>query len=231
MLKTVNRNFIFALLLCLIGGALDAYSFLYNDGMFCLIQTGNLIRVIISLVDSSFLLAGYSFMLFFSFLIALFLINILNRIIKNKNYEYVCLVLVALFLIIPFSTNFDLENIFNYQNILSGISLSIVGAIIYETFKEKNGIPFSSTMITANSRRMTENLVDGIYEKNKDKRKKALFYFFFIISFALGVLIVALLHRYIYEFSKYILFPIIYLAIILMFLILIFEKKKKSLKS
>ncbi len=207
--KKIHLELIIAFILSFCSGFCDGYTLLFRDGTFAYMQTGNLVKFIIFLVNGSF-----EFIYFMP--IVLFMVGVLIATILNKNEDRSVIVLLLMsisFLGVGFLPNT------NISNIICICILSIIGAMQYQTFRKCGEIYYSSTMCTNNMRL----LIDGTA---KDKNyKKTLFFLTILIMFSLGVLVSTLLGK-VFDF-----YTISFLSL-LSILLVVFELiiKKKNIK-
>lgn len=177
------KKYVFALLLTVAGGFAGAYSFGLRGGVFANMQTGNVLKTVLSLVDGGGV-AEYVFPL---------LSFILGTVIavgtaKTKFAEEVILALeicayAACFVFFT-KAEFDI-----YANCIISFSC----ALQFEFYREVCGRGFCSVMSTNNLRMAVESFTLAAKNKNKEELKNGFFYFSFIPAFALGVLCCALL--------------------------------------
>ncbi len=219
------------ILISLLGGMLDSFTFIYNEKTFCLIQTGNIIKSIINLVDGNIEEGLYDLMLFLVFIIGVFIFHLLNAKVFKKmriKENLINSLIIGLLLMSCIFLKFDNSGIFNVNNVVNGIMLSLIGANMLTSFKEENNILYTPTMMTNNTRKMVEHFEDGIFNKNKEKLLFCLVYLFIIIAFCLGIAVVALINKYLDEaINDRIILLIMYVIILSsVFLNLKIEKEK-----
>lgn len=225
----------FLTLLCLLGGMLDAYTFLHKDGTFTLIQTGNLIRSIIYFVTQNYYNGAYSLILFLAFFIFIFIYYFLIKYLKQKNLSNKVFALsLGIFLLIPdIVFEFNKVNYLDAKNLFSGLCSTMFGAMLATSFRKvylKNNlvISFNPAMMTGNTRSLIFSLVNAIKYKNNQKYFEALSYFIILISFSVGLSSIALNYFYLTDIilQKVINVILIYVTIITLIILgLIIEFK------
>ena len=232
----VSWDFLFITIVCFFGGMLDGFSFLFRDGTFCLVQTGNLVKCVIFYIKGEIYEASYSLIIIITFCIFIFLFYLLFKLLKSKNinYHFVSMPVMAILLIPSIVWKFDNLNYLSFKNIISGCSLSMVGSIMAVCFKNvkfkfDSKISFNSAMMTGNMRSLMVCFADFIRFKDKEKGFQSFCYLTMIISFVLGILISSICCLFISgSWNFYSIFILLYLLIIAM--IIIFHYRYKWIK-
>ncbi len=223
MKKLINKSFFIMIFISMIGGMLDAFTFIYNQKTFCLIQTGNIIKCFVNLIDGSIQEGLYCLMLFGVFIIGSFIFHFINVKLLSKlrlKDNLINALLLGLLLMPLIFLKFDTTSVFNVSNIVNGIFLSLVGALMLTSFKEENRILYTPTMMTNNTRKMVEHIEDGIINKNKEKLCFGFIYFLIIIAFCVGICIVSLIDKYVDEaINDRIILLILYIFIIILIIL------------
>ncbi|MBP5574220.1 MAG: DUF1275 domain-containing protein [Bacilli bacterium] len=125
MKKSNIISLISALLLTFAGGFVDAYTFIYRGGVFATMQTGNLIKFFISLVNGSF-------QLMFLLPIIVFIGGcIIAALLKDNKYQSP-ITLISL-LVVFIAAGFCPQT--EAWNIVCVCLLSLVGAMQFESFR------------------------------------------------------------------------------------------------
>lgn len=220
-------------IISLLGGMFDSFTFIYNDKTFCLIQTGNIIKSIINLVNGSIEEGLYDLMLFLVFILGVFIFHLLNSKVFKKlriKENLINSLIIGLLLMSCIFLKFDNSSILNVNNVVNGIMLSLIGANMLTSFKEENHILYTPTMMTNNTRKMVEHFEDGLFNKNKEKIIYCLVYLLIIIAFSLGIAIVALINKYLDEAIADRIILLIMYVIILVSIFLNLKIEKENVK-
>ena len=198
MEKNINHSkvfmYVFYLLLSINGGFFEVYS-LYKHSFFAFMQTGNIVNIVSSLIQTNFNSLIISLISFLSFIIG-FIINVLIKYLLNKNNKdsflfHLIILIILNILLIVIPTSYD----FNIFKILEVIILTIYGVVLVSSFNNFNFINFTPTMMTNNTRRTIEFGIEGLLYKDNTKISKFKTYLLIVIFFILGVTIsVSLLH-------------------------------------
>ncbi len=222
--------------ICLFGGLLDGYSFVFRDETFCLVQTGNLVKCIIFFVNGQIIEAVYAMIIILTFCIFIFIFWFLITFLKKKdiNYHFITMPLMGLLLIPSIVWKFNSNDFLSYQNLISGIFIAMIGSLMAISFKNvkfkfDKEISFNAAMMTGNMRSMMETIASFVKTKDKEKGYQSFCYLTMILIFILGVAISAICGKFIEaDWDRYSLFIILYALIIAM--IIIFHYRYKWLK-
>lgn len=231
-MKIKVKEIIIIMFLALIGGVLDTFCFKENFNTFCLIQTGNFIKIFVELINGNIELGLYSLMIFLVFILGIILFKVLNIYVFNKTIldkSFINSLILGLLLIPLIFLEFNSATIFNVNNVVNSICISLVGSLILVSFSNVGEINFASTMITNDTRLMGENLIEGIKEKDKTKLKKTLIYFGILLVFALGVISTALIIKFVDDTIRERLILLILFISIIVIIVLNFKIMKEKL--
>lgn len=171
-------SLISALLLTFAGGFCDAYTFIYRGGTFANMQTGNLIKFFIALINGEFKLA-----LFLPIIV--FIVGCLIAALLRKCKYQSHIVLISL-LVIFVAAGFCPQT--EVWNIVCVCLLSLVGAMQFEAFRRCLEHRYTSTMCTNNMRLLAVSVAEKKFERT-------LLYGVIIVVFSVGVVIGVLLGK------------------------------------
>lgn len=178
----IHEKFETGLLMAVIGGFLDAYTYICYDGIFANAQTGNIVLLSISLIhhNADDIVSYLIPILFFS--IGVFITEFFAaRLIRT--FFIVSLVIQLLMLsFIGFFPNL-LPPFFNTAIISMDCSIQL------SSFKKMAGIPYVSTMCTGNLRASMEALYGYFRTKDRTLFFRFLHFGSIIIFFALGAIL------------------------------------------
>ena len=192
-----------ALLLTLAGGFTDAYTFIYRDGVFATMQTGNLIKFFIALTNGEF-------KLMFLLPIIIFLLGCIVAVLLGKSKYQSQITLITLFISFIFA---GLCPKTEAWNIVCVSILSFTGAMQFEAFRRCLGLRYTSTMCTNNMRLLGKSIAN---KKSND----TLIYVSIIVTFISGIILGTLLGK---AMSIYSIIPVA--AIYFIILIILFISK------
>lgn len=193
--KQMSDSFMIGAMLAIVGGFLDAYTYICRGKVFANAQTGNIVLFGIRIAEGEWVKAFYYLVPILAFVIGILLTDMIKFKYKASQrmhwrqivvfLELVILVLVAL---IPQG------NLNMYANIL----VSFVCAMQVESFRKVDGNLAATTMCTGNLRSATELLFHYVRTKEKQHLRKSLQYYglitIFIIGACIGGVLTSLLH-------------------------------------
>lgn len=195
-----SESFILAVLLAVVGGFLDAYTYCCRDQVFANAQTGNIVRVGITLANGEYMKTiRYSIPIVAFMMGVLIAMHMRDRHHEKFHWRQVVLFLEAIIIVIV--GFIPMNNIFN---ILANILISFLCAMQAESFRKVLGKPFSSTMCTGNLRSATEYMYHAIMEKNFRLFINMSHYILIIISFILGAFIGVYMTRSLFQYAIFV---------------------------
>lgn len=176
--------------LALVGGFLDAHTYLFRDGVFANAQTGNMVLMGISIAKQDFLRAGYYLIPIFAFFLGVVVTELLKRSFfesKFANWQHITLAIEAVCLfIIGFLPS-------EVPSAIINVTVSFVCSLQVNSFRKISGAPYASTMCTGNLRSATEQLCLFWLDHQKQAGIKCLRYLIIIAAFCCGAAIGAVL--------------------------------------
>ncbi|SFR93256.1 YoaK family protein [Anaeromicropila populeti] len=191
--KKMSESLYTAFLLAIVGGFLDAYSYIVRGHVFANAQTGNIVLLALNLAKSNFSLAFYYLIPILAFITGTLTTEILKYLFyKNRfiHWRQIILLVEVLFLIIvSFLPN-------GSMNSFANIILSFVCSMQVQSFRKINGNSYATTMCTGNLRSGTEQLFSFLLTKEKAHVYKCFSYFGVIVFFLLGAYVGSFLISY-----------------------------------
>lgn len=182
-----SRTYANALLLTFAGGYLDAYTYSSRGGVFANAQTGNIVKLGISLAKGEpesclrFLIPIIAFCL--GTLAALMIAGALEhssfRFIR-RGILVIEMFVICVVSIIPQSAEL---------NIVANVLVSFMCAMQMEGFKTFVGQPMTTTVATGNLRKSVEFLYEAVKKKDWERVSVSFSYLFVILVFIFGAYI------------------------------------------
>lgn len=195
----LKREGIMAICLAFIGGLLDIFC-LVNYSVYATMHTGNVIKVVTSIVDQDYKLFFEALLMIIVFIIGLIIANIYEKK-RNKKGIRGYLNISLLFLVIAIFIPMDLgPGELSVIKTLSASLYAFEGAILMHSFTSFGSNSYSSTTMTANLNRTVSTIYDRVALKDKKLNFIIVIYILIFISFILGVLLG-------YLYLKFIPFP------------------------
>jgi len=228
----INIKIFVIFLLCIFGGLMDGLCYFYVHQTFCLIQTGNIVKTIVSYSQGNIQDGIFYMVVFLGFLLSIFLYYLLKLFLQERNYntKIFGLLIIVILLIPPYFKHFLLNEslIFDY---ICSLSFAFIGGIVLTEFNYTGHIEYNVTMMTGNSRHMMESFAKGVKEKDKKHVLIGLNYLYMIIAFIIGLVVSSLFYNFVEkELSYYCLLIIGHLLLFISILIEYIARGKFSLK-
>ena len=209
----MSESFFLSAILAVVGGFLDAYSYLLRGHVFANAQTGNIVLLGVNLQKMDFQRAVYYLIPILAFAFGVVLVELVKKFYKGKQQIHwrqrvvgLEVVLLAIVGFLPLGR----------MDVLANVRISFVCAMQVETFRRVHGHPFASTMCTGNLRSGTEALFHYFEKRDKQLRDKSLKYYGIIAFFIFGAVIGALLAGWAGEKSVLLCSVLLIIAILLM---------------
>ena len=176
-----------AYILTLVGGFLDAYTYFIRGGVFANAQTGNIVKLGISLANGArdkylfYLIPICSFAL--GLLTALSIKEVLERRkvrLVRRSILVIEMSVLAVVGTIPTGESWDM---------LANCLVSFVAALQYETFTTFRGEAIVTTMSTGNLKKFVDALFEGIVKQDRAKLVRAGIFISLIATFTCGAFV------------------------------------------
>ena len=178
-----------AMLLSILGGIMDGYSYSVRGGVFATGQTGNLIIFAYRFVHGQYDRAFRAFVPILGFWLGIFAAQfILNRIV-SKNGENRKLKSRILFLeaTVLFGIGFVPDSVLD---IIPNSITSLLAAMQFSSFRRfEDELAYASVFCTGNMRSCAELYYKGIFGKDHAATKRAVKYSCILLSFLTGAVI------------------------------------------
>lgn len=181
------------MILALVGGFLDAYTYIGRGGVFCNAQTGNIILVGVYAGLGKWDSALVHIPPILAFMLGVFTAeSIKNRPGKTRAWDWASAVLsieLAAIVIVGFIPA-------SASNIPISVVVSFVSSLQVSSFRKLVDAPYNTTMSTGNLRSATQAAYIAITKKDRQAAVRSLRYCLIILSFVSGALIGGVLtHR------------------------------------
>lgn len=215
----VQEQLVFCLLLTVIGGFFDAYTFVNCGGIFANAQTGNLIFVGIDLIDGNLSEVLHYLVPILSFIVGVLVSKLIEHKYKELSiFKHIYMLLftqvIALVFILIEHTIFGID--------IRPIVISFICAIQFDGFRKVNNLVFASIFCTGNLRSMSEHLYKYVFLKQKESKIPFIIYSVVVTVFLIGVILGAAMSKF--YAHKAIIIPLIMIIINLFFVASIHKK-------
>lgn len=208
--KQMSESLSIGIMLAIVGGFLDAYTYITRGKVFANAQTGNMVLFGVSLAEGKFYNAIVYLVPIVAFAIGIFISDLIRNKYRNSKHRLHWRQLVIfLELILLFGVAFIKEG---DKDIVVNVIVSFVCSLQVESFRKLRGNAYATTMCTGNLRSATSNLMQYKDTKDKEKIKISLRYYAIILFFIIGASVGAILTNIFIE--KSVIFCCIILLII-----------------
>ena len=182
----ISESVPFCMLLAMVGGFLDAYTFVGRGGIFCNAQTGNIVLLGVYAATGQWQSALSRIPPISAFVVGVFLAEAIkgnqspNRYLDSKRiiliFETAILFIIGF---IPLSA----------PDVIVTATVSLVASVQVSSFRKLVDSQFNTTMSTGNLRSASQALYLAITHKDTDAAIRSARYFIIIFSFLSGAFI------------------------------------------
>lgn len=222
--KQMSEAFLTGAILAVVGGFLDAYTYICRGGVFANAQTGNIVLMGIKLASGELLGAVYYIIPLIAFVAGVLISEIIRNLFRKNKFLHWRQIILAFEAAVLFLVAFIPADDFN--NIITNSLVSFVCSLQVQSFRKVNGNSIATTMCTGNLRSATEMLFRYTATKKRIYLSRSFQYagiiIFFIIGAAIGTAVTNIFE------IKAVLFAC---AGLIITFILLFEKSKEAKKN
>lgn len=189
--KNISETLLVGALLAVVGGFLDAYTYLCRGGVFANAQTGNIVLVGLRLAQGDFSGCLYYLVPIVAFAAGVFAAEAIKQRFHNHDKLHWRQVVIAFETLVLCAIAFIPQS----GDMLANVLVSFVCSLQVQSFRKMYGSAYATTMCTGNLRSATECLWAFGRTKNPADLQNSLRYYSVIVFFVLGAVIGALLTR------------------------------------
>ncbi len=179
----MSDSVLVGLILTFSGGYMDAYTYLFRDGVFANAQTGNIILLGLNLFEGNILKSLNYLLPICAFMAGVFIAQIIHFQMQPKNWFHWRQLALFIEIVLMTSVIWIMR-----ENALANSLVSFACGIQVQSFRTIDGKNLATTMCVGNLRTGTDYLCAFLYTKNKKKLRTSLFYFLVIVVFILGAI-------------------------------------------
>ena len=180
------------ILLAIVGGFLDAYTFICRGGVFANAQTGNIVLVGIDAARGNFVQASMALLPILAFIIGIIVTE------KIKDFEfpsstsaaYSEQIILIIEIIVLFIVGFIPSTV---PHAFATLAISFVSSVQIASFGRLVDSPYSTTMCTGNLRTASQAAYKAFVKKDISATLKTTRYMIIILSFIIGACIAGIL--------------------------------------
>lgn len=177
------ESFIIAMLLALVGGYLDIYSYLARGKVFANTQTGNLVLLGYSIAQGNLEKVIYYLLALSAFIIGIWLAKIIEYKVKEGKYFYWLHIILGIEMIALFIVMYIPGGSWN---VLANMMVSFVCALQVQGFRKVNGNAYSTVMFTGNLKSLAERFSHYLITKDQEALANGVIYLGVIVMFVAG---------------------------------------------
>lgn len=171
------------ILLAIVGGFLDAYTFVGRDGVFANAQTGNIVLLGTCAANGQFKEALLHIPPILACITGVITVEIVKEYSEKlflKDWTQTVLIIEILtIIIVGFIPN-------KISNIVVTVIISFVSSMQVSSFRKLVDSPYATTMSTGNLRSASQAAFIAVTQKDRNEAIKAIRYFIIIFSFIFG---------------------------------------------
>jgi uncharacterized membrane protein YoaK (UPF0700 family) len=181
------------MLLAIVGGFLDAYTYIGRGGVFCNAQTGNIVLLCVAGARGKWFEALTYFPPILAFVCGVFA----AEAIKHNSSKFIkadwAYVVIAFEIVVLVAIGFIPGN---KANVLVTIVASFAASLQVSSFSRLVDSSYATTMSTGNLRSASQNTYLAITKKDRQAKLRAIRYYLVILAFMAGALIGSVITLY-----------------------------------
>jgi uncharacterized membrane protein YoaK (UPF0700 family) len=213
MIPSLSSNSIYlGIMLAIVGGFLDAYTFISRDGVFANAQTGNMVLLAVRAAKGDWI----GSLLYIPLIIAFILGVLVSEIVKIPQlrqllYSYQRSILILEFVVLVIVGTLPRS----VPNIVVTVCIAFVSSLQISTFNKLDNWAYNSTMTTGNLKTATKAAYSAFVENDQEAKKQFQEFFLIILSFLIGALSGTFSTTYFGDISIWIASGILLIALVL----------------
>lgn len=176
----------FGILLALVGGFLDAYTYIGRHGVFANAQTGNMVLLGIHASNGEWKKALMYFPPILAFILGVIVVEIIKKVSAGLyQFDWVQFILmleVAVLVIVGFIP-------VEFPDLIVTVVISFVASVQVCAFSKLVDTAYATTMMTGNLRSFSQAAYKAFVSKDRKEAVKAARYMIIILTFLLGAVI------------------------------------------
>lgn len=182
----IHESILFGILLSVIGGYLDAYTYISRHGVFANAQTGNIVLLGIHASKGEWKQTVIYIPPILAFVAGVILVEIIRKSVSLKflfDWEQIILILEAFILIgLGFLPP-------DFPDMAVTVTISFVASVQVCTFSKLVDSAYATTMMTGNLRKLSHAAYHAVAEKDGESAVRAFRFLLVIFSFIFGAFV------------------------------------------
>lgn len=179
------------LVMTVIGGAIDAYTYLHY-GIFASAQTGNVILAIANAYKGEWVDVGQKLLSTLFFILGIVAAKFMIHYFRKKEVRawrlYILYYEAIIFFLVSLPT-------INDHRLVATLFITFTTAIQWVTFDKINGLAYTNVFTTGNLKNLASSLADYLMLKKKEDWTKFIHYFLVVMSFVIGAVLSVLMYQ------------------------------------
>lgn len=215
----MSESFLIGSLLAVVGGYLDAYTYIARSQVFANAQTGNIMFLAMNIASGDIIKALSYIPPIIAFIFGILIAEQIKKRLDGGRIhwrQYVLLLELAVIIAVSFLPKGRIGSI--RLDTVANVLISFVCSLQVQSFRKIRGIVCATTMCTGNLRSGTEALSVFFQSKNKKVLHKAGKFYAIVLIFIIGAVLGTLLTQLFQEKSVIFCGAVIVAAILIMFI-------------
>lgn len=182
----IHESVPFGILLAIVGGFLDAYTYIGRGGVLANAQTGNIVFLGISISNGEWEKSFTYILPIIAFVIGVFV----SEMIKNNSSRFFMLEWVQVVLILEMFILFLIGLLpRTISNHVVTVTISFVASLQTSAFRKLVDAPYATVMCTGNLRVASQAAYTAVTKKDRKSAIRAIRFLVIILSFFIGVML------------------------------------------
>lgn len=198
----MSESYFVGLVLAVVGGYIDAYTYLARGEVFANAQTGNLVLLGINFVSGNFMKAVSYLPPILAFIVGVVITEEVRKLVNKGRLhwrQYIIILEIIVIAVVCFLPEGKADWI--DFNMVTNVMISFVCSLQVQCFRNIRGISCATTMCTGNLRSGTECLAAYAATKDKIKLHSAGKFYGLVLFFVIGAAVSAYITNIIHEKS------------------------------
>ncbi|AWB43639.1 DUF1275 domain-containing protein [Paenibacillus sp. CAA11] len=184
--KITTESLRLGILLAIVGGYLDAYTFVGRDGVFANAQTGNIVLLAVGAAEGNWSKALIQIPPIIAFILGVIVAEMIKKHSTHRSaFDFARAILITESLIL-FAIGFVPDSV---PNIVVTVTISFVASLQVSAFRKLIDSPYASTMCTGNLRSASQEAFSAFMQKDPLSAMRAIRYGTIILFFIGGAVI------------------------------------------
>lgn len=214
--EQASESYITGILLAIVGGYLDVYTYVCRGGIFANAQTGNIVLLGINIADGNWSKLGHYIPPILAFMAGIVVAELVKKEFHNQTVIHWRQIVIALEFAVLWTIAFIPSG--RYDDMIN-VAVSFVCSMQVESFRTfHESSAYATTMCTGNLRSATEQLFRYNVSRDKKAIRKSFQYYGIILFFILGAVVGTFITRIFLEKSALVVCVLLLVVFVIMFI-------------